>query len=96
MLAGIAGVVSFVVGAALTAQASAGAPRVWSALALAIYFSGAGLGIVASSLAVPPPMGTDVAHTWRSALLGTVGATAAATHVNPLRMSHRSTSAPRC
>lgn len=52
-LAGAAGAVSFVVGAGLAAQAGAHAGPGRAALLLGVYFSGGGLGIVASGLAIP-------------------------------------------
>src|SRR5262249_41057214 len=62
---GFVGAVAFIAGAALAARATAGR----SASALAIYFGGAGLAVVASSLALPPLLAADVPHAWRLAWL---------------------------
>ncbi len=62
---GFVGAIAFIAGAALAARATAGQ----SASALAIYFGGAGLAVVASSLALPPLLAADVPHAWRLAWL---------------------------
>ncbi len=62
---GFVGAIAFIAGAALAARATAGP----SASALAIYFGGAGLAVVASSLALPPLLAADVPHAWRLAWL---------------------------
>ncbi len=52
-LAGIAGALSFVTGGALTAAAGSGGTRARPAIALGIYFGGAGFGMVVSALVTP-------------------------------------------
>ena len=52
-LAGIAGALSFVTGGALAAAAGGGGSRTRPAIALGVYFGGAGFGIVVSALVTP-------------------------------------------
>jgi predicted MFS family arabinose efflux permease len=70
---GVTSAVAFIAGAALAARASSSQ----SASILAIYFGGAGLGIVASSLVVPPLVDLAWPHAWRLAWLA-LGLVAAA------------------
>jgi predicted MFS family arabinose efflux permease len=63
VVAGLAGAVAFIGGAGLAARAGR------STSMLAIYFGGAGLGIVASSLAVPALLDLSLPHAWRLAWL---------------------------
>src|SRR6201999_1142204 len=53
-VSGLAGAVSFVAGAGLTSAAASGGSRSRAPTMLGIYFAGAGIGITASALAVPP------------------------------------------
>ncbi len=53
-LSGLAGAVAFVAGAGLTSAAATGGSRSRAPTMLGIYFAGAGTGITASALAVPP------------------------------------------
>jgi predicted MFS family arabinose efflux permease len=74
-IAGVAAALSFVTGGALTAAAGGGGGKGRPALALGVYFGGAGLGMVVSAFAVP----TLVASAgWRSGwlALGALGALA--------------------
>jgi predicted MFS family arabinose efflux permease len=71
--AGVSSAVAFIAGAALAARASPSP----SASILAIYFGGAGLGIAASSLVVPPLVELAWPHAWRLAWLA-LGLVAAA------------------
>ena len=72
-LAGIAGALSFVTGGALAAAAGTGGSHRRPAIALGVYFGGAGFGIVVSSLVTPV-----VAHSgWRAGWFA-LGALAAA------------------
>jgi predicted MFS family arabinose efflux permease len=65
LLAGFTGALAFVMGAGLTSLAAASRAASQSATYLGIYFAGAGIGVTASALAVPPilPMG------WRTGWL---------------------------
>ncbi|NWC96597.1 MULTISPECIES: YbfB/YjiJ family MFS transporter [unclassified Pseudomonas] len=53
-IAGLAGAVAFVSGAGLTSAATGGDRKGRAALLLGIYFSGAGIGVIASALGVLP------------------------------------------
>lgn len=53
-VSGLAGAVAFVAGAGLTSAAASGGSRSRAPTMLGIYFAGAGIGITASALAVPP------------------------------------------
>jgi predicted MFS family arabinose efflux permease len=54
LLAGLTGAIAFIGGAGLTSAAAAGGSRSRAPTLLGVYFAGAGIGITASSLAVPP------------------------------------------
>lgn len=54
LLAGASGAVAFVAGAGLTSAAAAGGPPHRAPTLLGIYFSGAGMGVIASALGVVP------------------------------------------
>jgi predicted MFS family arabinose efflux permease len=53
-VSGLAGAVGFIAGAGLTSAAATGGSRSRAPTMLGIYFAGAGIGITASALAVPP------------------------------------------
>ncbi len=53
-VSGLAGAVAFIAGAGLTSAAASGGSRSRAPTMLGIYFAGAGIGITASALAVPP------------------------------------------
>ena len=58
LVAGITGALAFVAGAGLTSAAAAGGSKGHAPTLLGIYFSGAGIGIAVSALAVPPMLAT--------------------------------------
>jgi len=58
MAAGFTGALAFVSGAGLTSLAAVGGSKSRVPTLLGVYFSGAGVGITASALAVPPLLGT--------------------------------------
>ncbi|WP_210191720.1 MULTISPECIES: YbfB/YjiJ family MFS transporter [Rhodomicrobium] len=58
LLAGVTGAIAFVSGAGLTSAAAAGGSRARAPTLLGVYFAGAGIGITASALAVPPLLAT--------------------------------------
>lgn len=74
LIAGAAGALSLITGGALAAAAGSGGARGRPALALGVYFGGAGFGMVVSALVVPA-MTAELG--WRSGWLG-LGAIAAA------------------
>lgn len=57
LLAGVTGALAFVTGAGITSAAAAGGSQTRASTFLGVYFSGAGIGIGASALAVPPLLG---------------------------------------
>ncbi|PYE25436.1 putative MFS family arabinose efflux permease [Paraburkholderia silvatlantica] len=57
LAAGFTGALAFVIGAGLTSAAAAGGSRNRAPTLLGIYFAGAGIGITASALSVPPLLG---------------------------------------
>jgi predicted MFS family arabinose efflux permease len=67
--AGFFGALAFVIGAMLAAQAGTGASRERQSLMVTIYFAGAGLGVVLSSLIVPLALAHGAAG-WRLGWLG--------------------------
>lgn len=67
LAAGFTGALAFVSGAGLASAVSIGGPKSRAPTFLGIYFSGAGIGITASALTVPPLLG---AHGWRGGWLG--------------------------
>jgi predicted MFS family arabinose efflux permease len=75
--AGFTGALTFVTGAGLTSAAAAGGSKSRAPTLLGIYFAGAGIGITASALSVPPLLG---AVGWRGGwlVLGALGLAAAA------------------
>lgn len=78
-VAGIAGAVSFVIGAGLAAQAGARHGTGRAALLLGVYFAGGGVGIVVSGLTIPALLGHSGADAgWRLGwlLLGGIAALA--------------------
>ena len=58
LIAGLTGAMAFVSGAGLTSAAAAGGSASRAPTLLGVYFSGAGIGITASALAVPPLLAT--------------------------------------
>jgi predicted MFS family arabinose efflux permease len=56
--AGFTGALAFVCGAGLTSAAAMGGSKHRAPTLLGVYFAGAGMGITASALAVPPLLGT--------------------------------------
>lgn len=58
LAAGFTGALAFVSGAGLTSAAVMGSSEIRVPTLLGVYFSGAGIGITASALAVPPLLGT--------------------------------------
>lgn len=65
LIAGLTGAIAFVAGAGITSAAAAGGSRSRAPTLLAVYFAGAGIGITASALAVPPLL----AMGWRTGWL---------------------------
>jgi predicted MFS family arabinose efflux permease len=58
LAAGFTGALAFVSGAGLTSAAAAGGSKSRAPTLLGVYFAGAGIGITASALSVPPLLGT--------------------------------------
>lgn len=58
LAAGFTGALAFVSGAGLTSAAAIGGSKSRAPTLLGLYFAGAGIGIMASALAVPPLLGT--------------------------------------
>jgi predicted MFS family arabinose efflux permease len=58
LVAGFTGALAFVSGAGLTSAAAAGGSKSRAPTLLGVYFAGAGIGVTASALAVPPLLGT--------------------------------------
>jgi predicted MFS family arabinose efflux permease len=58
LAAGFTGALAFVSGAALTSAAAVGGSKSRAPTLLGLYFSGAGIGVVASAIAVPPLLET--------------------------------------
>jgi len=88
VLAGLAGAVSFVVGAGLVAQAGAGRGPGRAALLLGVYFAGGGAGIVVTGLVIPALLAhTTVGAGWRAGwlLLGTLAVLAVAVSLPAVR-----------
>lgn len=65
-VAGLTGALAFVVGAGLASAAAAGGRKSRAPTILGVYFAGAGLGVTASALAVPPLL---AAMGWRGGWL---------------------------
>ncbi|HLT28337.1 MAG TPA: YbfB/YjiJ family MFS transporter [Zeimonas sp.] len=76
LLTGVASAALFVCGGVLAARLGASHPT-RAGLLLGVYYGGTGLGIVASSLLLPPLLAVDVAHAWQWGWIA-LGATAAA------------------
>ena len=68
-VAGLAGALAFVLGAALVAEASHRGSRRRAALLLGVYFGGAGAGIVAAGLLVPWVLDITAGAGWRQGWL---------------------------
>ncbi|HEY4254636.1 MAG TPA: YbfB/YjiJ family MFS transporter, partial [Roseomonas sp.] len=66
LLSGLTGAIAFVSGAGITSAAAAGGSRARAPTLLGVYFAGAGIGITASALAVPPLL---AAAGWRGGWL---------------------------
>lgn len=77
LLTGIAGAVAFVLGGVLATHLGHGHPGGRSAVLLGIYFSGGGLGILLSGLALPPALATG-GWRWGWVLLGVLAAVSTA------------------
>jgi predicted MFS family arabinose efflux permease len=84
LAAGFTGALAFVTGAGLTSVAAAGGSKSRAPTLLGIYFAGAGIGITASALSVPPLLGMVG---WRGGwlVLGVLGLAATAFGVVALR-----------
>lgn len=82
--AGFTGALAFVTGAGLTSAAAAGGSKNRAPTLLGVYFAGAGIGITASALSVPPLLGTVG---WRGGwlVLGGLGLAATAFGASALR-----------
>jgi len=82
LIAGVAGAVTFIVGASLATQLAAGASPARAAVLLGIYFAGGGLGVAVSGLLIPLLLSATGPSGWRWGwlVLGTLAfaATAAA------------------
>lgn len=76
LMAGFTGAIAFVSGAGLTSAAAAGGSASRVPTLLGVYFSGAGIGVTASALAVPPLIAT---MGWRGGWLILGGLALAAT-----------------
>jgi predicted MFS family arabinose efflux permease len=84
-VSGLAGAVAFIAGAGLTSAAATGGSRSRAPTMLGIYFAGAGTGITASALAVPPLLS---AMGWRGGWLALGALGLAATICGSLVLSH--------
>ncbi len=87
-LTGVAGAFTFIVGAGLVAQVSAGSGRSRTALLLGIYFAGGGVGIVISGLTISPLLANvEPGAGWREGwlLLGGIAALAFAASIPVVR-----------
>jgi predicted MFS family arabinose efflux permease len=84
LAAGLTGALTFVSGASLASAAAAGGSTSRAPTMLGIYFAGAGLGVTASALSVPPLLG---AVGWRGGwiVLGAISLAAAAFGAAALR-----------
>lgn len=71
LLAGLTGAIAFIGGAGLTSAAAAGGSRSRAPTLLGVYFAGAGIGITASALAVPPLLAVGWRAGWLA--LGALG-----------------------
>ena len=87
LLTGVASAATFVSGGLLAARlvgqpiGAAGGNAPTAGLVLGIYYGGTGVGIVVSSLLVPPLSGMAVAHAWQWAWLALGAAAGAATTI---------------
>jgi MFS family permease len=84
-VSGFAGAVAFVAGAGLTSAAATGGSRSRAPTMLGIYFAGAGIGITASALAVPPLLSS---MGWRGGWLALGALSLAATIYGSLVLGH--------
>lgn len=78
-VAGLAGALAFIIGAALVAEASHRGSRGRAALLLGIYFGGSGTGIVLAGLLVPWVLDLTDGTGWRQGWLGLAAIAALAT-----------------
>lgn len=85
LAAGFTGALAFVCGAGLTAMAAAGGPASRAPTLLGVYFAGAGIGVTASALAVPPLL---EAVGWRGGWLALGALALAATLFGCLALRH--------
>lgn len=65
LLAGVAGAVTFIVGATLAAQLASGGSHRRAAVVLGVYFAGGGLGVAVTGLLIPPLLAATGAGGWR-------------------------------
>jgi predicted MFS family arabinose efflux permease len=84
-VSGLAGAVAFIAGAGLTSAAATGGSRWRAPTMLGLYFAGAGIGITASALAVPPLLS---GMGWRGGWLALGALGLAATICGSLVLSH--------
>ncbi|MCX4163024.1 MULTISPECIES: YbfB/YjiJ family MFS transporter [Paraburkholderia] len=75
-LTGVTGALAFVAGAGLTSAAAAGGSKSRAPTVLGVYFAGAGLGVMASALTIPPLLS---ATGWRGGWLALGGLSLLAT-----------------
>jgi len=85
LAAGLTGALAFVSGAALTSAAAVGGSKSRAPTLLGLYFAGAGVGVMASALAVPPLLG---ALGWRGGWLVLGALALAATLFGALVVRH--------
>jgi predicted MFS family arabinose efflux permease len=84
-VSGLAGAVAFVAGAGITSAAASGGSRSRAPTTLGIYFAGAGIGVAASAVAVPPLLS---GMGWRGGWLALGALGLAATICGSLVLSH--------
>jgi predicted MFS family arabinose efflux permease len=77
LLTGISSALVFVSGGLMAARLGTGKPN--AGLVLGIYYGGTGVGIIASTLLVPPLAARTVAHAWQGAWWGLAAAALLAT-----------------
>lgn len=88
LLAGAAGAVAFICGAAISADLSRTSTTVWPTLLIGLYTAGAGIGIALSGLLIPALLALVGGDAWRAGWLA-LGVIAAASSVAAVAASLR-------
>jgi predicted MFS family arabinose efflux permease len=92
LLTGISSALVFVAGGLMAARLGAGQAN--AGLVLGIYYGGTGMGIIASTLLVPPLAARTVAHAWQGAWWGLAAAALLATLLTVWATRHQTEPAP--